>query len=77
MFGRALRISRQTLVVAVVAVGDVVDGELWAPREGIHRGRRRFVFGAISQRWWANFGPEEQIFNEAPSSVDGAPYPGW
>jgi hypothetical protein len=38
---------RHALVVAVVSVCHVEDGELGAPGEGIHAGRGGFILGAV------------------------------
>ena len=50
MSGGSFTVLRHTLVVAVVRVSHVEDGELGPPGQWVHGGRGRLVLAAVSDR---------------------------
>ena len=50
MSGGSFTVLRHTLVVAVVRVSHVEDGELGPPGQWVHGGRGRLVLAAVRDR---------------------------
>jgi len=50
MSGRSLAVFSHTLVIAVVGVGNVEDGEFRSPGKRIHGCRGHFILAAVDGR---------------------------